>query len=286
MRIQTIAEQLLYVTVRLETQGTDPHKLGVGTSFIFGLKREKGTFLCLVTNKHVIQGARIGRFFFTQRKGDGPDMGKRLNIEMDSFETRWFGHPDPEIDITAMPLVPIIEEIKKKYGKEIFFKQLNQSLIPNAEQIEEFDALEDIVFVSYPSGIYDTINLLPVFRRGITATPIQIDYTGKPIFLIDASIFPGSSGSPVFVYKTSGYTDRKGAFVIRSGPRLFLAGIVSQVVIREETGTLEFVSIPTAKVPIIKTQQIIDLGVVFKASAIVETIEDLFSLLERPRSQE
>jgi len=278
MRIQTIAERLLYVTVRIEIQGSDPHELGVGTSFIFGLEQEKGTFLCLVTNKHIVQGTHIGRFFFTQKRGDGPDVGKRLNIEMDNFEARWFGHPDPEIDIAVMPLVPIIEEVQKTLGKEVFFHYLNQSLVPNADQIEELDALEDVLFVGYPSGMYDTVNLLPLFRRGITATPIQIDYTGKPVFLIDASVFPGSSGSPVFVYKPSAHTDRRGNLIVGS-PRLFLVGIISQVAIRQETGTLEFASIPTTKVPIIKTQQMIDLGVVFKASAIVEAAQHLLSLL-------
>ena len=28
------------------------------------------------------------------------------------------------------------------------------------------------------------------------------DYNGKPVFVVDAQIFPGSSGSPVFVKST------------------------------------------------------------------------------------
>ncbi len=59
------------------------------------------------------------------------------------------------------------------------------------------------------------------------------------------------------------------------GSRVFLLGIVSAVLFRDEDGTLDFVDIPTALVPRVRTKQMIDLGVVFKASTIVETIEAL-----------
>jgi len=276
MKIETPAEQLLYATVRIETEGYNPNERGAGTAFIFGLEVEKGNFLCLVTNKHVIKGAKVGRFFFTRRKNDGPDVGSRLDVAIDNFEQSWYGHRNPEIDVAAMPLVPLLEAIKRQ-GNDVFFRSLSQALIPSETQLAELDALEGVLFIGYPSGIYDTANLLPVFRRGITATPIQIDYEGKPIFLIDASVFPGSSGSPVPIYNLGGYTSRKG-FIVST--RVFLLGIIAQVVYREEQGSLEFANIPTVLVPIIKTREMIDLGVVFKASTVVETVQGLLSALE------
>ncbi|MEM4217849.1 MAG: serine protease [Candidatus Methanomethylicaceae archaeon] len=277
MKIETPAEQLLYATVRIETEGLNPSEKGAGTAFIFGLEREKGTFLCLVTNKHVVRGAKLGRFFFTQRKNDGPDVGKRFDIVIDNFEQSWHGHPNAEIDIAAMPLVPLLDAIKQQ-GNEVFFRSLSQNLIPNEAQLAELDALEEILFIGYPSGMYDTANLLPVFRRGITATPIQVDYNRKPIFLIDASVFPGSSGSPVLIYNLGGYGSRKGFNV---ATRVLFLGIIAQVMYQEQEGALEFITIPTAKVPIVRTKQMIDLGVVFKARAVVETVEGLLGVLER-----
>ena len=281
MRTETPAEQLLYATVRIETEGHNPNEKGASTAFIFSLEGEKGTFLCLVTNKHVIKGARVGRFFFTQKKNDEPDVGKRFDIVIDNFEQSWYGHPNPEIDVAAMPLVPLLEAIKQQ-GNDVFFRSLSQTLIPDEDQLAELDALEEVLFVGYPSGIYDTANLLPVFRRGITATPIQIDYEGKPIFLLDASVFPGSSGSPVLIYNLGGYTSRRGFTV---GTRVFFLGIIAQVVYREEQGTLEFANIPTALVPIVRTRELIDLGVVFKARAVVETVQGLLSALEESRKR-
>jgi len=264
MKVETPAEAILYCTVRLETEGSVPHQVGAGTSFIFGLRTEKGRFPCLVTNKHVVKGTRLGRFFFTEADGERPNVGKRFDILMENFEAQWYGHPDPEVDVAAMPLGPLLHRAEES-GHKIFYSYIDQSQIPTAEQLDELDVLEEMVFVGYPNGIYDRANLLPVFRRGITATPLQIDHNGNPLFLVDASVFPGSSGSPVFIYNLGGYGTRKG---LHAGTRLFFLGIIAQVAYREEAGTLEFVSIPTTQVPVIKTKEMIDLGVVFKASTV------------------
>lgn len=271
MKIETPAEQLLYTTVLVETEGYDSLVKSAATAFIFGLETEKGNFLCLITNKHVVKGTKLGRFFFTRKKKDGPDIGKRVDVIINNFENYWFGHPDPEVDVAAMPLVPLLETMRQQ-GNEPFFYYISEALIPREDQLAEMDALKEVIFIGYPIGIYDSANLLPIFRRGTTATPIQIDYEGKPKFLIDASVFPGSSGSPVLIYNLGCYLSRKGLTV---GTRVFFLGIISQVAYRREQGTLEFINIPTAFIPIIITKEMIDLAVVFKAKTVVETVRSL-----------
>ncbi len=54
---------------------------------------------------------------------------------------------------------------------------------------------------------------------------------------------------------------------------------------REEQGLLEFANIPTSLVPIVKTREMIDLGVVFKASTVVETVQGLLADLEKSRKR-
>lgn len=276
MRVETPAEKILYSTVLLETEGPMPHQRGAGTAFIFMMRQEGGLYPCLVTNKHVVEGTQLGRFFFTTKKDDKPDVGERLDIEIEDFGGQWYGHPDPGIDVTALPLGPLLNKARAM-GKEVFYTHVNQANIPTAAELEHLDALEEVVFVGYPNGIYDSVNLLPVFRRGITATPLQIDHNGKPVFLVDASVFPGSSGSPVFIYNIGGYGTRNG---LRTGTRLFFLGVIAQVAYREDEGILEFRSIPTAQIPIIRTKEMIDLGVAFKASTVVETVQGLLSALK------
>jgi hypothetical protein len=50
-------------------------------------------------------------------------------------------------------------------------------------------------------------------------------------------------------------------------------GIISSVFFKEELGQIELIPIPTAQIPIARIQQMIDLGIVFKASTIIETID-------------
>lgn len=276
MRVETPAEKFLYCTVRLETEDSKSLQLGSGTAFIFSMQTEKGRLPCLVTNKHVVKDAEVGHFFFTTATKNKPNIGERLGISLDNFEARWYGHPNAEIDVSAMPLGPLLNKASEM-GKEVFYSYLDQELIPTAEQLEELDALEEIIFVGYPNGIFDNVNLLPVFRRGITATPPQIDHNGRPVFLVDASVFPGSSGSPVLIYNLGSYGTRKG---LHTGTRIFFLGIIAQVAYREEEGSLEFKSIPTTQVPVIITREMIDLGVVFKAITVVETVQGLVSVLE------
>ena len=100
-------------------------------------------------------------------------------------------------------------------------------IAPNTDTTPDIGLIEDVLFVGYPNGMFDKANNLPVARRGITATPATVDYGGRPVFLIDASVFPGSSGSPVFLYNVGGWRSTT-AFV--AGDRiLFLARISHQV---------------------------------------------------------
>lgn len=275
MQVNTIAEQLLFTTVRIETE--TPDGIGTGTAFIFSYQQEEKQYLFLVTNKHVISGAINGRFFFTLSDGQFPKIGERFDIQMDKFEQRWFGHPDSDIDVAVMPLVPVLQEIGKA-GKNVFYRAITHNLIPSTEQNNDLDAIEEVVFIGYPNGIFDSKNLMPVVRRGTTATHLQVDYEGKPMFLIDASVFPGSSGSPVLIANTGGYAN-KGGFVV--GNRVLFLGIISSVAIREEHGQIVFISSPVSQVPIVKTQQMIDLGIVYKASTILEAVKALLDLLSK-----
>src|SRR5260370_20655967 len=107
-------------------------------------------------------------------------------------------------------------------------------MLPTEETVKIIDAFEEIIFIGYSSGLWDEVNLIPITRKGITATPILIDFQGKKQFLISASVFPGSSGSPVFLYKIGAYHDRSGA--IAMGTHLTFIGLVQDSYNGRETG--------------------------------------------------
>jgi len=268
---ESIFENILFTTVRIEA--TLPNNsISMGTGFIFNYVKNNKQYLFVVTNKHVIKDSIEGRLTFNQSDGEKPILSKVFTIEYPNFEKQWIGHPQQDIDVAIMPFAPVLNELSNR-GVQIFFKSLTPDLIPSDKLLrEEIDAVEDIVFVGYPSDIYDRRNLLPVVRKGITATPISVDFEGKPAFLIDASIFPGSSGSPVFLCNIGSYSPKGKGLVV--GSRIFFLGVVASVFIRKDLNTIELIHIPTGKIPVVATTQMVDLGIVYKAIVIKELIEE------------
>jgi len=149
----------------------------------------------LVTNHHVVEGARKGRIEFAAKDGDLPAKGKGIRVEVDGDALTKYGNP--EYDLAAMPIAPILNQLEES-GRLAFFRSIVFSLIPTEETVQCLAAIEEVTFVGYPRGLYDERNVSPLVRRGIIATPIWNDFEGKPVFVIAASVFPGSSGSPVF----------------------------------------------------------------------------------------
>jgi hypothetical protein len=147
----------------------------------------------------------------------------------------WTGHPNDDADIACMPLAQALINANDP-GRRIFYRPIGCELCPSDEIVAELDVIEDIEFVGYPNALYDSVNLTPIVRRGITATPIELDYCGLPMFLIDASVFPGSSGSPVFIVQRNGYTD--GGQIMVGGLRAYFVGIVASTHIQQDAGRI------------------------------------------------
>lgn len=266
-----ITEDLQYITVRLEGQTNSG--ISIGTGFYFGYNDR----LFLVTNKHVVSDVVNGSFVSIRARVDNvgktPLLGEGLPIAFN--KESFIGHPDPDIDVSVMNLSAIVNQLESN-ASHIYYKCITLDSIPNKEQIQQLIApLEEIVFIGYPSGIWDTANPLPVMRKGVTATPYFVDFKGKPQFLIDASVFPGSSGSPVFIYHAGSYVDRNGT--VHIGSLLFFIGIIAMVFTQNERGQIIIEEAPTQLLFYTEIQQMIDLGVVFKPIAIIETADHYIS---------
>ena len=151
---------------------------------------------------------------------------------------------------------------------DAYFRSIPTSIFADSSRIEAFEPLEEIIFVGYPIGLYDERNLLPITRQGITATHPGIDYQGRPIFLIDASVFPGSSGSPVFLHKPGLSLDGQQLSLTRSN---VLLGVVAESMALQDTSAVE--QLAQQGEQIVRFSQMIDIGVVFKARTIVETMK-------------
>lgn len=272
MKIKTIAEQLFFTTVRIDTIAANGGK-GAGTGFFCSHKVAGVDYLFIVTNKHVVMGMHEGCFSFLKQADGLPSLGDgfTLNIGPQDWPNMWFGHPDQNVDIAICPLVPLLNFVKQQHGTDLFFRTVDTSMIPTSKQVAELDAVESVTFIGYPNGVWDSKNLLPVARRGTTASPIEVDFEGTPRFLIDASVFGGSSGSPVFILNHGSWATKDGGLVV--GSRFHFVGVIAAVFFRTHLNQIVPVPIPTQVQPMAQQQEMIDLGIVFKARTVVETID-------------
>lgn len=227
MNINDISTQLLFTTVPIFAQNKD-NTFSSGTGFIFSVDEGEGTSIpLLITNFHVLKDAIAG--FVELHIGEqGKPSNKTVRVQFD--KTIISGNKLGELDVIAVPLASTLMSFQKN-GIEIFFRSVDQNMIPSVEQEQSFAAIEHITFIGYPSSIYDEKNKISIVRQGITATPIWNSFRGEEAFLIDAGVFPGSSGSPVFIFNQGSYPIAEG---IALGNRLLFVGILTQTMIRND----------------------------------------------------
>lgn len=274
LEIKNKEDAHLLSTVRIEVESKEGSSTGTG--FICSLADKKYGDLTkvyyLVTNKHVIRnGTKITLKMHTLesefKKNDNDnvhiDLSKQqeASIEED-LNGLFFFHPKDDVDIAILNM------------NQSFFKEFLPLIIPieidkaipdkDSNDVEIYD---DITFIGYPNGLYDKKNLLPIIRKGSFATPYQVDFDGHPIFLIDASVFPGSSGSPVFLFDRKRITS-EGKKINLTKPRIYFLGIVARVYHRPEL--LDLLEVKDIKA---YGQQMIDVGVVYKAVEIRKLIK-------------
>ncbi len=268
MDVNSATKRLLFNTVRVDTLLDDGSE-GSGTGFVVehGHAQARGRHRFIVTNRHLVEGVRRGGLIFTRRRQGQPLLGERFHIAIDDFPQAWFTHPDPTVDLAIVPLHPL-EQAAAAQGVELYVHAVDTALVPDAAATRALDALEEVLFVGYPSGVWDQVNLMPILRRGTTATPMALDFEGRAEFLIDAAVYPGSSGSPVFVRQPE---RQRGAAAAER--RWLLAGVVAAVFFREEAQRLVPAPVPAGQRGQVIASEMIDLGLVIKAQAVLEVVQ-------------
>lgn len=274
-----VSVQLMHSTIRIQTKLANGD-ISTGTGFFYLYDFEPGMHVpVIVTNKHVIHDSVSAKLIFSRIDKNNQRMLDKSALSIEKFSQAWIEHPDSQVDLCILPLKPYAEELRKK-GLDPYLKYLDVSNIPTEKQWKEFTALEDIIMVGYPNGIWDEVNNLPIVRKGITGTPLFIDYNGRKEFLIDVATYPGSSGSPIFVFNEGSYSATGGLVV---GSRLFFVGIAYGVYQYKASGKIVIEEIPTVSNAVTHSLIPNNLGIVIKSSR----LRDFESLiLDRFRRRE
>jgi hypothetical protein len=267
-------DQLVHMTVRIECDSGRSS----GTGFIFNFCRQGHRRVpAIVTNKHVIAGASLGAFHMTVAENGEPKYGKHERIVVPDFEARWVKHPNPDVDLAAFPLAPVLLAGHAQ-GTPLFHKAAHRDVMADAAFMNELNAIEDVVMVGYPNGLWDEKNNLPIVRRGVTATPPYLDFEGRPEFMIDCACFPGSSGSPVFLYHIGSYVN-KSKNKATLGSRIKLLGVLWGGPQYLAPGVIQAVPIPTAVQQVAVSRIPNNLGYCVKAEQLLAFEEHFDKLL-------
>ena len=200
MTTEYFNHQAAYTAVRIciEVPDGTGTKLTTGTGFFYLAEvdlseTETRSKLLLISNKHVL-GEGKGKMTLTlNRKGNDGTLvhGAVREFTFDGFADLYSGHPNNDVDLACVDVSKVThsDADTRHIGKEFL----------NPIDFEKVALGSEVLFVGFPNDYYDTVNNLPLVRKGTLASLPNIDFGGKGNVVIDAQVFGGSSGSPVFV---------------------------------------------------------------------------------------
>lgn len=269
MKLDKFQEQVFFSTVRITIPSQSGSGSSVGTGFLLHTPlgdAENHSVVLLISNRHVFGDNTeriILNFHKRQENNDKPELGQTKIFINDRFKEAYYTHPDSLIDLACTNVSAIANENSK-----VFYRTLTLDMLSN---FEEDDLLPgtDVWFVGYPENRFDTAHNLPILRKGYIASIPKVDFNNKKQFIIDAQVFPGSSGSPVFNI---------------IGGKFKLIGVISETMIRNE----QLQIVPTNMG--LGINQVIGLGIVIKSIVVKElvdhTINKVRLLFENEKSKQ
>lgn len=182
--------------------------------FIFKKYDSLQSKIFLVTNKHVLPPEGVAKDLTIKFPYIEHNLFTSKELKISIFDTNKIynklikKHRNNEIDVAIIDVTEVLSSIKYK------IRPLSFDLLASNDDLtnNEIYIGDDILVLGYPDGIYDEKLLLPLVRSGIISSLPANDYhynlnmrnkydlpSTLHGFLIDAIIFPGSSGSMVIL---------------------------------------------------------------------------------------
>lgn len=281
---QLLNSDLLNNTVFIRRSLDGGESSGTGFLILHEIAKDtasnKSTYqIVLVTNKHVLPAEHSKYHQVTikiaTRNGAATEV-KELPIEILGDDGKFLRtvamNPNPQIDVAAVNIGPQIRKERLEFVAHAIEtgKAVTTDLLLPVKEFRDADIGigTQIYLLGYPAGFSDPRNISPILRIGVISTEPDKDYAfdeqttkasnlPSPIhgFLIDANVFPGSSGS-IVTRRTNIIT---GLYPGGKASIPYVLGIVADSMPMYDSG--------------IHTNERIGLGVVFSSDTILETIK-------------
>jgi V8-like Glu-specific endopeptidase len=199
---QQVAIDALNFSVTLiirRCHGEAPQQTIVGSATGFFFVNNDRRYL--ITNKHVVvdQEHQIYPDNLVIRVHTSPTstvQNREITIPLydSSNHMLWLEHQDSTVDVVAIPIDNHIQS-----GDAIHYLSSRDMPPPNLLLTVQ----DNCMIVGYPAGFYDNIHNLPITRVGTIASPYRAHFQNQRFFLLDATLHPGTSGSPVILPPTT-----------------------------------------------------------------------------------
>lgn len=195
--------------------------------------QHKITNAWLVTNRHVIlPGIDKQEFFpdsfsFNLRKQiNGQVVWDTVKFDKDELLKRARFHPDGDVDVGIIQIFDILKDKKRDKQHVVGFSVHKDNLPGGKDQQITMEVTDDVSVIGYPHGFYDEFNMFPIVKSGTIATRWGAHFNRHPYFLIDAKLFPGSSGS-IVVSKPKDVMAKEGQILTSKEKNFAFLGIFS-----------------------------------------------------------
>ena len=194
----------------LELEGSDNGKKisMIATGFVVAYK---GNFY-LITNHHVVAPSQFKPDKITivhhSISGLGNWVKKDEPLYDPGGDPRWIEHPlGQSVDVIALP-IQLDSHRFLIYEFDLNLANTNMLAVPSMP----------VSIIGFLLG-YTVAGGWPIWKTGHIASDVDLDYDGKPAFLIDATTRGGMSGSPVVLRSVGGCMYMDGSLTM--GPGVF-----------------------------------------------------------------
>jgi S1-C subfamily serine protease len=174
---------------------TGQGKRWIASAFFYGFHEGGDDYLpVLVTNRHVFENLTEA---WVRINGEASQPAKEFQVSLTTKgdSPTWFEHPNPDVDVAVMPIR--FDRIHVQGARPRFFPG-DKNAIRTKEMAAKGVSEGDFVYtLGFPLGLAGEERNFVIVRGG-TVARIRDLLDGKANkFLLDASVFPGSSGGPV-----------------------------------------------------------------------------------------
>ena len=185
--------------------------------------------LWLVTNRHVLVSETselASSIIFHHRKIT--EKGYEwvpITISGTDLHSRSRFHQSDDVDVAVVSVLDLLVDVitlKRENETPMGFQAVSKDLFPGTNKMISVGVGVDALVVGYPRGFYDKFSKFPIVKSGVIASKWGMPFGGKPYFLIDAKLFPGSSGSLVISRPTDLVVQKGQVYAHSSGSKEFL----------------------------------------------------------------